>query len=463
MILKVYSKELVVPAEPTREGKLPLSVLDQVGTVSHTSVLYFYSRPIDEEWVDPLKNKLIKTLKDSLSRALVAFYPLAGRLSWIEGGRLELEYSANANHGAELIQAESSHKISDFGDFLDSSKTMFRELLSHIDYESTPIEELPLLSVQVTRFACGGICLGLQTSHVLTDGRCAFHFYKEWARLARGDPIEVAPYLDRLALKHAPTTDDPHLGTNLVLDSFSAVDGLDDEPIYNLRPSSVVLVTLNQIERLKKVANQDHQVELHGRPYSRLEVITAHVWRCLTMARDLDPDRVTAVYVICDGRSRLDPPLPSSYFGNVVIPVKAWSKAEELTRKPLSYACTKIREAIKQLTNEYIKSTIDFYARETNLRNHQCKEDRGNLVGLSQNTPDLWVTSWLNLLGQGLDFGWGHEIYAGPPAGLIDDRTLNIYPHGLSDGSVKLVFGSHYEEKFLKIFRSCLQNEDDVE
>ena len=55
-----------------------------------------------------------KTLRHSLSGALVIFYPLAGRLHWIGGGRLELDCNAVV---ALLIAVESEAKIDDFGDF----------------------------------------------------------------------------------------------------------------------------------------------------------------------------------------------------------------------------------------------------------------------------------------------------------------------------------------------------------
>ncbi|XP_074278167.1 spermidine hydroxycinnamoyl transferase-like [Silene latifolia] len=390
MGVTIKSKHVVTPAEPTWNGILPLSELDQVGELGNSSVLYFYDRPHGVKWDDPSKNMIIETLKDSLSRALVPFYPLAGRLSWIEGNRLQLDCNAK---GGELIEADSTKKLSEFGNFVDSSISMFQDLISHIDYTNTPIEELPLLSVQVTRFACGGICLGMQTSHVITDGRCAFHFYKEWARLAQGD----------------------------------------------------------QIESLKKVAN--HEM-LSSRPYSRFEVLTAHAWRCMTRARALAADRISPLYFIADGRSRLNPPLPSSYFGNAVIPVIACSCAGELLSRPLSYACSKVREAVELLSSDYIKGTIESLSKVETLSDLQYMDDRGKMIGNSKSLPEqnMWVTTWLNVLPQGLDFGWGHEVYAGPPTGVCGYRNTMILPHYRNDAAIKLAIWLKRNDKPLKFF-----------
>ncbi|XP_074276668.1 spermidine hydroxycinnamoyl transferase-like [Silene latifolia] len=453
MGVTLKSRHVVVPAEATWQGILPLSELDQVGVIGHTSVLYFYDRPTNQDWVDPSHNKVISTLKDSLSRVLVPFYPLAGRLSWIEGSRLQLHCSAL---GSELIEADSTNKISDFGNFVDSSKSMFKDLLPHIDNEHSPIEDLPLLCVQVTQFACGGICLGFQFSHVLMDGRSVFHFIKEWARLARGESLEIAPFLDRLPLKHTTATTVDHQvdAGNLPFAQMADTSSGDDAQEETVEPRlpTLVLMTADQIESLKKVANQGYIAEKVSRPYSRFEVIAAYVWRCMTAVRELEAGQITALYVIAEGRSRLNPPLPASYFGNVIVPMKACSEAGELISKPLSYACSKVRQAVQQLTNEYIRDTIEFFGKEQSLSNHQFLEDRGDMIGTAQSSSDMWVTCSLNLLAQGLDFGWGNEIYAGPPTGFTDDRNFLILPHFRHDGSVKLAVGSRHQDKFLQFF-----------
>ncbi|XP_074304062.1 spermidine hydroxycinnamoyl transferase-like [Silene latifolia] len=456
MGVTLKATHVVLPAEPTREGILPLSDLDQVGVISHTSVLYFYDRPSHEDWVDPLKNKVINTLKDSLSRVLVPFYPLAGRLSWIEGSRLELDCKAM---GAELIEAESTDNISDFGDFVESSTSMFRDLIPHIDYANSPIQQLPLLCVQATAFGCGGICVAIHFSHVLMDGRSLFHFIKEWGRFARGEPLEVAPYMDRLALKYKPAKVDPLVSFSQVVDDGDDDDDALNEKTQRLSPT-FVLLTGDRIEILKKVANRDHVAETHCRKYSRFEVITAHLWRCMTLARELDPHQMMTLYVIADARSRLDPPLPSSYFGNAIIPVTARSRAGELLSMPLSYACSKVREAVEQMSSEYIKGTIESLGKEENLSKLQYMEDRGDLVGNSaQSSPDMWVTSSLNLLAQGLDFGWGKEVYAGPPTGLSDYRNTLVLPHYRWDGSVKLATWLQANDNSSKFIDFCIHGD----
>nr|POF10270.1 spermidine hydroxycinnamoyl transferase [Quercus suber] len=78
-----------------------------------------------------------EAMKNSLSRALIHFYPLAGRLHWIEGGRLELDCNAMR---VQLLEACSEAELDELGDFAPTNAV--RDLVPKVDY-TTPIEEGP--------------------------------------------------------------------------------------------------------------------------------------------------------------------------------------------------------------------------------------------------------------------------------------------------------------------------------
>ncbi|CAK7337532.1 unnamed protein product [Dovyalis caffra] len=192
MAVTIKGSYIVKPAKPTWTGRVSLSAWDQIGTITHVPTIYFY-RP-SPNWLTP-SDAIINNLRDSLSHALVPFYPLAGRLHWIGRGRLELECNAM---GVKLTEAESESKLEDFGDFLPSLE--YEYLIPNVDY-TVPIHDLPLLLVQLTKFQCGGISLSLTISHALVDGQSALQFMSEWARIARGEPLGTVPFLDRKVLR----------------------------------------------------------------------------------------------------------------------------------------------------------------------------------------------------------------------------------------------------------------------
>jgi shikimate O-hydroxycinnamoyltransferase len=241
---------IVKPAEATWNGPLPLSELDQIGTVTHVPTIYFYRPALN--WLSP-PDTIANTLKDSLSKALVPFYPLAGRLRSIGGGRLELDCNAE---GILFFEAEYEAELDNIDHFSKSPE--YHCLFPCVDY-SAPIHELPIMLVQLTWFKCGGIALSLTISHAIVDGPSTLHFASEWARLARGEPLETAPFLDRKVLRAgdhpwpqtAPDIDNSEYNPLPVLlgQSDSVEEGKKEKTVVMLKLSKT------QVGNLKNMAN----------------------------------------------------------------------------------------------------------------------------------------------------------------------------------------------------------------
>ncbi|CAL5341192.1 unnamed protein product [Camellia sinensis] len=439
MVVSLRGSCLVKPAKPTQNGCLPLSEWDQIGIITHVPTIYFYKTP--KEWLTPTY-KIIKTLRDSLSLALVHFYPLAGRLSSIGGGRLVLDCNAM---GVELIEADSESKLDDFGDFSPSPE--FDCLIPCVNYKSTPIHELPLLIVQLTKFSCGGISLGMTISHAVVDGQSALHFMSEWARLARGEPISASPFLDRKVLEDlravdpTPKSHFDHAQFNqppLLIGKTSS-----EEEREKKTTTAMLKLTKTQVERIKDKANEGWNwtssttTSTICRAYTRYESITGHIWRCACKARGHKSEQPTSLGVCVDSRSRCKkPPLPQKYFGNATVDVVVTAYSGELLSRPLGYASSRIREAIEKVTDEYLNSAINFLKNQTDLSKFQYlhaldQESKPFFYG----NPNLGVTSWMSLPMYGVDFGWGKEIYMGPGNHDFDGDTLLLPSHN-EDGSL---------------------------
>lgn len=82
-------------------------------------------------------------VKEGLSKALVQFYPMAGRLRRDEDGRIEIDCNAE---GVLFVVAETSSVIDDFGDFAPTLE--LKKLIPSVDY-SGGISTYPLLVLQV--------------------------------------------------------------------------------------------------------------------------------------------------------------------------------------------------------------------------------------------------------------------------------------------------------------------------
>jgi shikimate O-hydroxycinnamoyltransferase len=95
MKVEVVEETLVAPSEPTPRRTLWLSNLDLAVPKTHTPLVYYYPAPPTpspddgegetEPFFAPAR------LREALARALVPFYPLAGRMAAGPCGRLEID------------------------------------------------------------------------------------------------------------------------------------------------------------------------------------------------------------------------------------------------------------------------------------------------------------------------------------------------------------------------------------
>ncbi|KAL0299199.1 UNVERIFIED_CONTAM: Spermidine hydroxycinnamoyl transferase [Sesamum radiatum] len=463
MKISLISSCLVKPAEPTWNGSLPLSELDQIGSLGYVSLIHLYRPP--QDWLSP-PEAISRTLKSSLSKVLVPFHPLAGRWNRIPRGRLQIECSGI---GVPLTEAES-----------DATLDELKEFEHHLLVPFIDLEQLPLVAVQLTRFKCGGVCLGVAMSHAAVDGQSASHFYTGWARLARGEQLETQPFLDRKLLgdvgrkPHSaapPPQPPPEFETPPFLIGESGCKSEREKT--TIRAS--LRLTKFQIEMMRRKANENRGSAAARSSFTCYEVITAHIWRCTCKARRHMREQRSRLSISVDIRRRMQPPLPKTYFGNAVLDVVALDCAGELIAKPLSYAASKIREAINKLTNEYVTSTIDFLRAVDDLSSFQdcnsISSDDNDDKGFFCGNPNLCVTSWTTLQFHGIDFGWGKEIYMGP-VDYGNDGDCLIIPSGHdSDGSVVVIvcLQEAHMEAFKKFFygdmelyvhESCCLNSD---
>ncbi|CAJ1953313.1 unnamed protein product [Sphenostylis stenocarpa] len=413
-MVSILSSYTVIPSKPTPHCTLLLSEYEQIKAFTHAILIYVY-KP------DPLNkniSKMVEIIRNSLRDVLVHYYPLAGRLRMIKGRRWEMECNAM---GVQLLEAEAAGTLNDYGDF--EPNDTIKHLIPKLDY-TEPIDNLPLFMAQLTRFSCGGVCIGIATSTIVVDGISATHFINSWAKLAREGTLEKhdMPLLNKVVM----SSDSKPQFEHREFKSLPLVLGHSDSMEESKKETTLTVVKLSKemVESLKKKANQDNE----GRAYSRYESISAHIWRCVVKARDGEDNQPTVVSIAAGARSRLNPPLPLTYFGNVTYPtLTPTCLSRDIVSKPLSYVAHKIREAIEVLTDEYLRSGFAFIRKEN---------DVGWLRDTFLGNPNLSIWSWLSSMPiYGPDFGWGRPVYMGPGAVRGDGRAF-ILPGAGGDGSV---------------------------
>jgi shikimate O-hydroxycinnamoyltransferase len=152
----------------------------------------------------------------------------------------------------------------------------------------------------------------------------------------------------------------------------------------------------------------------------------------------------------------MKPPLPRRYFGNAVfITVTSTCLYGELLSKPLSYAAGVIREAAERMTDEYIRSALDFMTSQEQVGSLRINFSvQGNTEALSfPGNPNLVIPSWVKLPLYGTDFGWGKPVHVGPGMLTVEGKSL-IMSSPANDGSliVALCLQTQCMDSFKKFF-----------
>jgi len=137
MIISVKESTMVRPGGETPKHRLWNSSLDLVVTRFHTPSVYFYRPTGAPNFFDA------SVLKEALSKVLVPFYPMAGRLKLDEEGRIEIDCNAE---GVLFVEAETGSVLDDFGNFTPTME--LRQLIPAVD-DSKEINSFPLVVMQV--------------------------------------------------------------------------------------------------------------------------------------------------------------------------------------------------------------------------------------------------------------------------------------------------------------------------
>ncbi|XP_047330031.1 spermidine hydroxycinnamoyl transferase-like [Impatiens glandulifera] len=428
-MVTVKATHIVKPAEETPSKIMYVSDIDQIHPITNAPTIYFYRSPSFSSF-----QIMVEILKHSLSKALVIFYPFAGRLEWTHRKRVHI----NCNSlGAHSLEAETDARIDDFAPDYRPTPAV-RDLIPYVDY-SRPIEELPLVLIQLTKFSCGGVSLGLALSHFVADGQSALHFVSEWVRIARGEGPEYLPFLDRTVLVQDQE--------DLLPADFDASDykqpplmiGSLNNLEERMKETEVLMLRLSkeQIDKLRSKANEEKKrLGDLERGYTRFEVVAGHMWRTASKARKHMENQETAIRVVVNFRNRVKPPLPKFFFGNAILPVIVSSTSGELVSKPLSYVASKIRAATEKVTDEYTKNVAIFLDKQEDLSQWRYLHVVGSTQGVFFGNPNMDITSWLTLPHNegGTDFGWGEEDHFGPGALGFDGKSF-ILSDNSSPGS----------------------------
>nr|XP_043608152.1 alcohol acyltransferase 9 [Erigeron canadensis] len=395
---------LIKPSSPTPNHKLYLSNLDDQKFLRFSiKYLYLFQKSVP-----------IHLLKLSLSKVLVDYYPLAGRLrpllllkssSNIEDGLSDVDNDDNNKlqvdcngEGAVFAEAYMDMTAQEFLEISNKPNKSWRKLLFRVDIRT--FVDTPPLVVQVTKLSCGGMILCTAINHCLCDGIGTSQFLHAWAHLTSKstDNVPIIPFHSRHVFKlRSPTSHLPSIHPAFVknvtnnpniVDGLSLNQYLQSQPLV---PASLTYTASNILHLKSKF--------VPSLKCTTFEVLASHTWRSWVKSLDLAPSLEVKLLFSMNIRNKVIPEIPKGYYANGFVLACAKTKVKDLVNGNLYPVVKLIQEAKSNINDDSISGIVEL------LEDKNIKTDL---------TRSLVISQWSRFELENLDFGEGMPLHMGP-------------------------------------------------
>ncbi|XP_038718672.1 stemmadenine O-acetyltransferase-like [Tripterygium wilfordii] len=374
MEVQITSKDTIKPSSPTPPHlrNYKLSLLDHLIPAPYAPIVLFY--PCNTDYVISLD-----LLRQSLSKTLTRFYPLAGTM------KDDLSIDCN-DEGAYYVETRVNCTLDHF---LTKPDLVLIHKFFPCDLILKESAGTFASNFQVNVFECGGIAIGICISHKVVDGAALSTFIKAWSGAARGCGEAILP--DFVASSLFPTSD------LWLRDSSIAMWG----SLFRLGKCRTQRFVFDSsaITGLKAKAN------LKLCP-TRVEAVSGFLWKCLMNASEKKhgSPRPSFLTHLVNLRRRISHPTLENSMGNLL-----WIAATRcvVEHKPgLKHFVTEVKEATSKIDGEFVKTLRSDEG--SSVMSDSFKEI-GELG--RQGVECFGFSSWCKFGFYDADFGWGKPVW----------------------------------------------------
>ncbi|KAK2433788.1 spermidine coumaroyl-CoA acyltransferase [Trifolium repens] len=383
---------IVKPSKPTPSEILSLSTIDNdpnINILCQTIYVYKANHDFTNDQKDPAC-----VIKEALSKALVYYYPLAGKITTLDDEKLGINCNGD---GVPFLESNANCELSSLH-YLEGIDVPTAQKLVFDNPSQDQTSPHPLV-FKVTKFLCGGFTIGMGLSHSVCDGFGASKFYRALVELASGkNEPSLKPIWERERLiGKSDLKEEPFKflidKTSLATSPFLPTKEISHE-CFSLHGETIKMLKI----KLMKESGDDNMMK---ESFTTLETLGAYVWRSKVRALKLNNDGKTIFCLAIGVRKLLDPPLHEGYYGNAFVASNVVLKVKELNEKPLFEVVKLIKESKKlALNNEYIRNSINM-----------LETMRKGKIKIKGTGASLVLTDWRQLgLLQEVDFGWKSSV-----------------------------------------------------
>ncbi|XP_022765038.1 uncharacterized acetyltransferase At3g50280-like [Durio zibethinus] len=456
--LILVSKSTVFPDQKSNLGDLKLSVSDLPMLSCHyiQKGCLFTRPPI------PI-DSLVSLLKQSLSKTLSFFPPLAGRLYTDQNGYI---YITCNDAGVEFHHSKcATWFIRDVIGPIHVPEFV-REFFSFDKTVSYQGHHKPIMAVQVTELA-DGVFIGCSVNHAVTDGTSFWNFFNTLAEICRKITNSKIQSIEKIARQPDFSRDSvlissailrvPEGGPKVTFNeneplrerifSFSREAILELKAKVNKKEEELLINgVFNAVEILGKQSNDKYYIEngtnLTGIfekwlfkttavsntvEISSFQSLCALIWRAVTRARKLPSSKTTTFRMAVNCRHRLNPKLDPLYFGNAIQSIPTCASAGDVTSRDIRWCAEQLNKSVKAHNDETVRRFIHNWEKDP-----RCFP-LGNFDGAS-----MTMGSSPRFPMYDNDFGWGRPLAVRSGAANKFDGKISAFPGREGNGSVDL-------------------------
>ncbi|KAL3635106.1 hypothetical protein CASFOL_022160 [Castilleja foliolosa] len=380
MQVNILSRKLIKPSKPTPTHlrTYNISLIDELNPSMHVIRILFYPHS-DHAELDYAR------LEQSLARVLPLFYPLAGRYN-------------KENHCIDCNDEGAHYSIAQVVDRqLDQLIGTESEQLNHLlplDICAADEPTDPILAIQINKFECGGVAIGVCASHRIFDSASLGIFLTAWSRTANDeDDINIRPDFDSPV--YFPSENLPPL-------QFQ-VSRTRDKTIVSKR----FVFDKNAVAKLRESLTSSNEWKTTStRPPSRVVVVSTVLTQALMRADAKSSSRGSLIAQAINVRERTVPPVSKHSCGTWVSLTYLEFDANESRVMERNFAgmATKMREASLEGVKDCARILSDKeFGRWVLVDSYFDAEEKAG----GKDYKVVWVTDWSKFGDYELDFGFG--------------------------------------------------------
>ncbi|XP_054825005.1 uncharacterized acetyltransferase At3g50280-like [Prosopis cineraria] len=374
---------------------------------------------------------VIQHLKDSLSRTLDFFQPLAGRLVIVPHGGDDTSSSVFIscnNAGVSFVHAIVDNTT--IADILEPTYVppvvkLFFPLITSKNFEATRI---PLMAVQVTELV-DGIFISCSVNHCVAEAKPFWNLLNTWAQISRNGLNQIASDSKLASFErwfpHDNIERPIRIPFKQIMEDYhkESTNSLQS-PQFSRR---IFHFKKEKLAELKAKVNSEVEDGVIRNKISSYQAIVAHVWRSVTRNQNLDPEEEVTFRFNVSARSRIShPPIEDNYFGITLLLFSTVTmKVRDLVGDGgRGRFALEMNKMLSSYTEERIKRDFEAWVQKPTMRKQSAI-----LIGKLMTSSSSPRTNFY-----AIDFGWGRPkaVRGGPANAMVWKLAVDA---GAEEGS----------------------------